>query len=551
VLGYLLGIMLVLTTLSPFLITEIFADSFVMDFDKPEYRLSDSLILSGEIFDFGMPVIAMSVYDPDKKILSANNLEISSQKTFSKSILLDSSLYDKIGEYMIKLDYGQISQNYYFVIESESSEPKIFVENLEESEIILLYTDKKQYTNKDIIKITGLVSTLDSPTVLIGVYDPFGMPAGFYFGTVDSNLEFTTSFLVKSGVNFRIDGTYSIKAHYAETEAISFFDFYKNSQSIIKNDIKDEANENKNLKEKIKESLDKTISDTIQVSSHEKIINKKGDDSNSIDDVLIIDNSQQHTSKSYENLIIQNNDEETFTKKIKNSETKETKIINEKNNSKKIVPKIEIKKQTNLTIEDIELGKLLNQISLKCDSSTYTDTISYYDGMGSALYRLCKFDSSLNFFNESLIENPNDVELLVNKGSTLGKLGYFSEAIVYYDQAIKIDPDFLPAKNNKANALANLGNFDNAILLYSEILEKNPDYAAARNNYEIALSLTPQISNIVDEPSNDYDENNIFQTFSLSEKTNSLNPQKQKPTNFFEEVSMAFSNLGSLFTFFN
>ena len=99
------------------------------------------------------------------------------------------------------------------------------------------------------------------------------------------------------------------------------------------------------------------------------------------------------------------------------------------------------------------MGKLLNQINLKCDSSTFTDTISYYDGMGPALYRLCKFDSSLNFFNDSLIDNPNDVEILVNKGSTLGKLGYFSEAIVYYDQAINIDPDFLPAKNNKANAL--------------------------------------------------------------------------------------------------
>ena len=66
----------------------------------------------------------------------------------------------------------------------------------------------------------------------------------------------------------------------------------------------------------------------------------------------------------------------------------------------------------------------------------------------------------MNFFNESLINNPNDVEILVNKGSTLGKLGYFSEAIVYYDQAIEIDPNFLPAKNNKANALANLGNFE-------------------------------------------------------------------------------------------
>ena len=41
-------------------------------------------------------------------------------------------------------------------------------------------------------------------------YDPFGMPAGFYFGNVNSDLEFSTSFLVKDGVNFRADGTYFV-----------------------------------------------------------------------------------------------------------------------------------------------------------------------------------------------------------------------------------------------------------------------------------------------------------------------------------------------------
>ena len=160
--------------------------------------------------------------------------------------------------------------------------------------------------------------------------------------------------------------------------------------------------------------------------------------------------------------------------------------------------------------------------------------------MGPALYRLCKFDSSLNFFNDALINNPNDVEILVNKGSTLGKLGYFSEALVFYDQAINIDPDFLPAKNNKANALANLGNLDEAILLYDEILEKNPNYNTARKNLEIALSETEFET-----------ENTIYQKSTMSEKTVSSESEKQKPTNFFEELSNAFSSIGSLFGFLN
>ncbi len=527
-----------LLSLSSVIATETFAESFTADFNKQSYHLGDSLIFSGEISDFGMPLIAMSVYDPDNHILSANSLEITTQNTFSKSITLDSPQYEKTGQYLVKLDYGTVTQNYHFIIEDDSFVSETIID-IEKPEILLLYTEKKQYTDKDIIKITGLVSSLDSSTVLIGIYDPFGMPTGFYFASINSDLEFSTSFLVKSGVNFRIDGVYSVKVHYAESEAMSFFDFNKISQPIISDDVTLETFED--TKESPNETIDETIDDTI-ISSVEKITDIDSIESTLIDDSLI-DDSTQETSTN-ENIIIQNNDKDSSIKKIKNSETK--KIIDEKNNSKKITPKIETV-QTNLTVEDIELGKLLNQINLKCDSSTLTDTISYYDGMGPALYRLCKFDSSLNFFNESLINSPDDIEILVNKGSTLGKLGHFNEAIVYYDQAIQIDSSFLPAKNNKANALTNLGNFDEAISLYREIIEKNPDYTTAQNNLKTALFMIPQISD-TESISSTNDEIPTFKKLFSFEKTNS---PKLKSTNFFEEVSVAFSNLGSLFSFFN
>ncbi len=221
-----------LTALFSFVSTESsFADSFTVNFDKQQYFFGDSLTVSGNIPNASVPIMAMSVYDPDGKILSANNLEISSQNTFSKTISLGSLFYEKIGDYVIKLDYGNISENHRFILESIVSD--IFVENVIIPEITLLSTDKTQYTDKDTIEISGLVSVLDSPTVLMGVYDPFGIPAGFYFGTVNSNLEFSTNLLVKSGVNFRVDGTYSIKAHYADSEIISFFDFYKDLKVII------------------------------------------------------------------------------------------------------------------------------------------------------------------------------------------------------------------------------------------------------------------------------------------------------------------------------
>ncbi len=235
-LGHLPVVLLVLTALSPFVVSEVFADSFTVNHGEKEYDFGDIVTISGQILDFGMPVIGMSIYDPDGVILSANSLEIS-ENTFSKSITLDPTFYEKTGEYKMKFDYAQTTQNYYFIIAGESTGPEIPVEAFEEIKITLLDSDKEQYTDGDTINILGTVSKLDSPTVLIGIYDPFGMPMGFYFGTVDSNLEFSTSFLVKAGVNFRVDGIYSIKAHYAETETIAFFNFYKDLFPEIQNDV--------------------------------------------------------------------------------------------------------------------------------------------------------------------------------------------------------------------------------------------------------------------------------------------------------------------------
>ena len=533
-LGYVIGLSLVLTVLSPMIFIDGFADTFSTSFDKEFYDLGDSLTVSGQILELGMPVIAMSIYDPDGKILSANNLEITSEQTFSKTISLASPFYEKTGQYLVKLDYGQTSQSHTFDVQGDL-EPKILIEENSTPEILLLYTEQKQYTDKDVIKIIGQVSVKDSPTALIGIYDPFGMPAGFYFGTIDSNLEFTTSFLVKDGVNFRIDGTYSVKAHYGESEAESFFDYYKVPQAI-EEILEDELNESELEDEKIKQTSDAPTE--IIPPSETQTSDESQNNSKPIDDSPIIQIPQK--TKSVDDTESKVITKEIPAKKINDSENKVTKTIQE------ITPPQKVKKENNLTVEDVELGKLLNQIQLDCDSSTYDDTISYYDGMGPALYRLCKFDSSLNFFNESLIDNPNDVEILVNKGSTLGKLGYFTEAIVFYDHALRIDPDFLPAKNNKANALANLGQYDDAILLYNQVLSQNPNYLTAAKNLHTAMSFIPEATNTSSD--SDIEKVNYDESF---EKTNIDDLVNQKPSDFFDEINIAFSTLSSLFDFLN
>lgn len=520
---YILGILFVLTVLSPVISTQVFADSFVVTLDNETPELGDTLLISGEIIDFGMPIIAMSVYDPDGKILSAYNLEISSQ-TFSKSISLDSPFYEKTGEYTIKFVYGQITQNYHFAI--QSTEPEIIIETDDAPEILLLYTEKQQYVDSEIIKISGLVSLLDSPTVLIGIHDPFGMPVGFYFGNVNSDLEFSTSFLVKDGVNFRTEGMYSVKAHYAESEAESFFEYSKVSTEIIPDvettDETVDVNEDETIDENIVDTSDEITSDV-----------------NDLPDDEINNETLENETVTSDDSIIPNTADEG-DEKTNNSEIIETKIIDAENNLETTSSTIEIKKQNNLSVEDVELGKILNQINLECDSSNFVDMISYYDGMGPALYRLCNFDDSLNFFKDSLKTDPNDVEILVNTGSAIGKLGDFSKAIFYYDLALDIDSTFLPAKNNKANALANLGNLDDAILLYEEILDKNPNSITIQKNIEtvnflVDKSVTKNI--ISDEP--------------VIEKTISINNEKQKPLNFFEQINSVFSSFGNFFNFLN
>jgi len=492
------------------LVSSAYADTISVEFDKEEYAIGDSLSVSGQISDFSMPVIAFSIFDPDGKILSANNLELDSEGNFSKIILLDLPFYEKTGEYKIKLDYGQISQNEFFVIIGD------IVETLTAPieiipEIISLTTDKSTYTDQDTVTISGTVSSQVTPTVLIGIYDTFGTPAGFYFGQINSDLEFSTSFLVKSGVNFKIDGTYSIKAHYAEKEKIVFFDFFK----IIPETVEQETVEQETVEQETVEQETVEQETVEQETVEQETVEQETVESQPIQEII------------------------------------EPELIEQSVEPKLIESELDDTMFTNLSIEDIELGKILNQINLDCDPSIFVDMISYYDGMGPALYRLCNFDSSLNFFVDSLIQDPNDVKILVNAGSAIGKLGDFSKAIFYYDLALDADSSFLPAKNNKANALANLGNLDDAILLYREILDENPTSATTQKNLKTALSLVEKSQNKINTLVETPDENIDSRESTLVEKNPQINNEKQKPVDFFEQVNSVFSSFGTFFNFLN
>lgn len=509
-----------------------------VNFNQDEYQTGDLLEISGNVSELSMPVIAMSIYDPDGTILVANNLDIGADNDFNKIIFLDAPFYEKSGEYKIKFDYSQTTHEESFTISGDS---EFAIEEILAPEIILLTTDQPVYTNNDIITITGLVSSVDSPTVLVGVYDPFGTPAGFYFGEIDSNFEFTVDFLAKAGVNFKTDGTYSIKAHYADSEETVNFEFYETLESEIPDEplIDESASTNENSNEVNVESTDNTTdSETSNpLNDTNESANETNENTKTSDDSIISNEPKTQTKDTTNNSSIIDNE-----KKPKPKHEDKPKPLPKQNES---TPEFD-----NLTVEDIELGKLLNQINLNCDSSTFIDSITYYDGMGPALYRLCNWEDSLYSFDNALKDDPNNVEIISNKGSALAKMGYYYEAINQYDQALEIDPEFIPAINNKANALAKLGHTQEALYLYAQVIQENPNYITARKNMANALSQQSVQDEIIDVIRPESQENKKeIPPEPPKDESSLIEPVKQeKKSNFLEEFTKAIS---SLFGFLN
>jgi tetratricopeptide (TPR) repeat protein len=191
---------------------------------------------------------------------------------------------------------------------------------------------------------------------------------------------------------------------------------------------------------------------------------------------------------------------------------------------------------------------MLNQINLKCDRNEFVDTISYYDGMGPALIRLCRYSDAIFYYDQSLLKEPNNVDILTNKGSALAKMGLYEEAIKYYNSALAVNPTNYFTLNNKANALANLGNFQEAFSLYKKALDVGGDNPIVLQNLEKALdkSITLQIKN---EPIILKNDTQPQDSIMESEK-NLIKTSNQQTENIFDQLGNFLSSIGnSIFSF--
>jgi len=494
---------------------QVFAEDHIsIETDAGSYFTDDVMIVSGVVPNWKMPVIAMSIFDPDGEILSANNVEIDADGTFTKIVFLDSPFYDKPGTYLIIVEYGKNSALTTFEVISDNLPEEQPVQTpIVTPKVAVLETSKKAYSDGEFIAINGAVSTAFEPTVLIGIHNPDGTPAGFYIANVGADLKFSTSFLAKGGVNFKIPGTYSVKAHYANTNMATTFDFVESPPPQGSSTGSKTEPKPKSSPEPAPKNSGSAAPKNPQTGSSSPKVEPKN-------------------------------------AAVPESQTKPVAVETKPNDT---VPNIDSVPAGNLSVEDEELGIMLNEIMLSCDTSEFRDSIIYYDGMGPALMRLCKYEQAISSFDDALIKKPDSVEIYSNKGTALAKMGQYSMAIAHYDEALKINPNFVPALNNKANVLMYLGEYDEAIYAYNTALRIDPAYAISQENLEKARIKYVEMHRLQDLPALPQSDIVLVEQQTQVEVLPSPVPLQEPKVerNIFERIGTMFSSIGSIFGVFS
>ena len=59
---------------------------------------------------------------------------------------------------------------------------------------------------------------------------------------------------------------------------------------------------------------------------------------------------------------------------------------------------------------------------------------------GNDLMEDCKFEESLSYFDQALLLQPNNPDLLNKKGVVLRSLGRYAEAVECFNKSLQLDP---------------------------------------------------------------------------------------------------------------
>lgn len=99
--------------------------------------------------------------------------------------------------------------------------------------------------------------------------------------------------------------------------------------------------------------------------------------------------------------------------------------------------------------------------------------------------------TALEFYNQSLVADPNYTRAWIDKGDVLIQLNRTPEAISAYNSALALENDLAIVWNSRGEALMAMENYTAARESFDNALRIAPQYAAAKENRDLVLKKLP------------------------------------------------------------
>ena len=156
-----------------------------------------------------------------------------------------------------------------------------------------------------------------------------------------------------------------------------------------------------------------------------------------------------------------------------------------------------------------KVEKMLTQAFECVEDENFSDALKLYDlalkedpdnvniliDKGATLQNMGKLKLAIRSYNKALDISPGNIDALLNKGSTLHSDEKYLQAIECYDSALKIDKKCAMALAYKGLSLGEMGDLKEAIKHFKKALSIDKHYDLASISKDIAQELLKSINN--------------------------------------------------------
>ena len=154
------------------------------------------------------------------------------------------------------------------------------------------------------------------------------------------------------------------------------------------------------------------------------------------------------------------------------------------------------------------IEKMLTQAFECVEDENFSDTLKLYDlalkedpdnvniliDKGATLQNIGKLKLAIHSYDKALKISPDNIDALLNKGSTLHSDEQYLQAIACYDFALHIDKNCTMALAYKGLSLGEMGELQEAIKYFKKALSIDSHYDLASISKDLAQELLKSIS---------------------------------------------------------